>query len=46
MKFLIVIATLVYIAYDWASVKKNKNWPVSLSDTYYLTLRENYTGVY
>lgn len=36
MKFLIVIATLVYITYDWVSVKKNKNWPVSLSDTYYL----------
>lgn len=36
MKFLIVIATLVYIAYDWVSVKKNKNWPVTLSDTYYL----------
>jgi hypothetical protein len=36
MKFLIVLATLVYIAYDWASVKKNKNWPVSLSATYYL----------
>ena len=36
MKFLIVLATLVYIAYDWASVKKNKNWPESLSATYYL----------
>ena len=36
MKFLIIIATLVYIAYDWVSVKKNKDWPVSLSDTYYL----------
>ena len=36
MKFLIVIATLVYIVYDWASVKKNKDWPVSLSATYYL----------
>ena len=36
MKFLIVIATLIYIAYDWASVKKNKNWPESLSATYYL----------
>ena len=36
MKFLIVIATLVYIAYDWASVKKNKDWPESLSATYYL----------
>ena len=36
MKFLIVIATLVYIAYDWVSVKKNKNWPETLSDTYYL----------
>jgi hypothetical protein len=36
MKFLIVIATLVYIAYDWVSVKKNKDWPVSLSATYYL----------
>ena len=36
MKFLIVLATLVYIAYDWASVKKNKDWPVSLSATYYL----------
>ena len=36
MGFLIVIATLVYITYDWVSVKKNKNWPVSLSDTYYL----------
>ena len=36
MKFLIVLATLVYIAYDWASVKKNKDWPETLSDTYYL----------
>jgi len=36
MKFLIVIATLVYIVYDWASVKKNKDWPESLSATYYL----------
>ena len=36
MKFLIVLATLVYIAYDWASVKKNKDWPESLSATYYL----------
>lgn len=36
MKFLIVIATLVYIAYDWVSVKRNKDWPESLSATYYL----------
>ena len=36
MKFLIVLATLVYIAYDWASVKTNKDWPESLSATYYL----------
>jgi hypothetical protein len=36
MKFLIVLATLVYIAYDWVSVKKNKDWPKSLSATYYL----------
>lgn len=36
MKFLIVLATLVYIVYDWISVKKNKDWPESLSATYYL----------
>ena len=36
MKFLIVLITLVYIVYDWASVKKNKDWPESLSATYYL----------
>lgn len=36
MEFLIVIATLVYIVYDWISVKKNKDWPESLSATYYL----------
>ena len=36
MKFLIVLAALVYIIYDWVSVKKNKDWPETLSDTYYL----------
>ena len=36
MKLLIILITLVYIAYDWVSVKKNKDWPVSLSATYYL----------
>lgn len=36
MEFLIILATLVYITYDWVSVKKNKDWPKTLSDTYYL----------
>ena len=36
MEFLIVLAALVYVAYDWASIKKNKDWPESLSATYYL----------
>ena len=36
MKLLIILITLVYIAYDWVSVKKNRDWPVTLSDTYYL----------
>ena len=36
MEILVYIVILIYIVYDWESVRKNKDWPVSLSETYYL----------
>lgn len=36
MEILVYIVILIYIVYDWESVRRNKDWPVSLSETYYL----------
>lgn len=36
MEILVCIVILIYIVYDWESVRRNKDWPVSLSETYYL----------
>lgn len=36
MELLVIIAGAIYIIYDIMSFKKNKGFPVSLSDTYYL----------
>ena len=36
MEFLVIIAGFIYIIYDIMSFRKNKGFPVSLSDTYYL----------
>ena len=36
MEILVYIVILIYIVYDWESIRKNKDWPVSLSETYYL----------
>jgi hypothetical protein len=36
MEILVYIVTLIYIVYNWESVRKNKGYPASLSATYYL----------
>lgn len=36
MEILVCIVTLIYIVYNWESLRKNKGYPETLSDTYYL----------
>lgn len=36
MEILVYIVTLIYIVYNWESVRKNRGYPISLSATYYL----------
>lgn len=36
MEILVCIVTLIYIVYNGESVRKNKGYPETLSDTYYL----------
>lgn len=36
MEILVCIVILIYIVYNWESLRKNKGYPETLSDTYYL----------